>query len=62
MNGQRGGRWRAVVLWIAVALVLVVGIGAATTLQPIATVVALRILNTFPSSGGAPVAIPVDLR
>jgi pimeloyl-ACP methyl ester carboxylesterase len=45
-------------LWIAIALVVVLGIVGMSTARPIATIVAYRILNQLPSSGGPPV--PID--
>ncbi|MCT7660902.1 lipase family protein [Mycobacterium deserti] len=57
MDGQRGGRWRTVLSWTALTLAVVVAIVAASMLRPIGTMVAFRILNQLPSSGGPPVAV-----
>ncbi|MGE2725519.1 lipase family protein [Mycolicibacterium pulveris] len=59
MPGQRGGTTRTAVLTVAVALVVVVvGALAIAPLRPIATTLAIRFLNQFPSSGGPPA--PID--
>lgn len=57
MNGQSGGRWRSVLSWGLLAVAVVVAIVAATMLRPIGTMVAYRMLNQLPSSGGAPAAV-----
>ncbi|MGV0873030.1 lipase family protein [Mycolicibacterium sp. XJ879] len=58
MSSQRSGTTRTVVVTVAVALVVaVVGVLAIVPLQPIATTLALKFLNQFPSSGGPPVPV-----
>ncbi|MGV0799291.1 alpha/beta hydrolase, partial [Mycolicibacterium elephantis] len=58
MPSQRSGATRKAVLVVAVALVAVVlGALVIVPLRPIATMLAIRVLNQFPSSGGPPVPI-----
>jgi len=56
MSNQRGGGFRAAV-WAVIAVVVVAAVVAAVNLQPIISMVALRLVNQFPSSGGAPVPV-----
>ena len=57
MVSQRGGTVRTTLLWTAIAVVVVLAIFGAMSLQPIALMLGLRFINQFPSSGGAPVAV-----
>jgi alpha-beta hydrolase superfamily lysophospholipase len=48
---------RTAALWIVVALVFVAGGAAVVRTQPVAMMIAMRVLNQFASSGGPPVPI-----
>lgn len=57
MDTHRAGRARTTLLWTAIAVVVVAALFAAMSLQPIALMLGLRLLNQFPSSGGPPVPV-----